>query len=60
MKQKFGKWFMLVPIGLFFMSGTMVITHFEPLPDGVKGLLYGVGFGFMVLFFVSQKLSPTN
>ena len=62
MKQKFGKSFMLIPIGLFLLSGTMAITHFKIIPDIVSGLLFGIGIGIalMVLPFIFKRIRPTN
>ncbi len=60
MKQKFGKSFMLIPIGLFLLSGTMAITHFKIIPDIVSGLLFGIGIALMVLPFIFKRIRPTN
>ena len=60
MKQKFGKLFMLIPIGLFLISGTMAITHFKIVPDIVSGLLFGIGIALMVLPFIFKRIGPTN
>ena len=60
MKQQFGKSFMLIPIGLFLLSGTMAITHFKIVPDIVSGLLFGIGIALMVLPFIFKRIGPTN
>lgn len=60
MKQKFGKSFMLIPIGLFLLSGTMAITHFKIVSDIVSGLLFGIGIALMVLPFIFKRIGPTN
>ena len=60
MKQQFGKSFMLIPIGLFLISGTMAITHFKIVPDIVSGLLFGIGIALMVLPFIFKRIGPTN
>ena len=60
MKQKIGQSFMLIPIGLFLLSGTMAITHFKIVPDIVSGLLFGIGIALMVLPFIFKRIGPTN
>lgn len=60
MKQKFGKWFILIPIGLFFLSGTMIITQFTNTPDVVSGLLFGIGIGLIALPFILKKIKPVS
>ena len=51
---------MLIPIGLFLLSGTMAITHFKIIPDIVSGLLFGIGIALMVLPFIFKRIGPTN
>lgn len=56
MKQKFEKRFVLIPIGLFLISGTLIVAKFQPMPDLVRGLLFGTGFGLMILPFLYRKI----
>lgn len=58
MKQKFGKRFVLIPIGLFLIAGTLILTQFLPVPDLVSGLLFGTAIGLMVLPFLYRKIKP--
>ena len=51
---------MLIPIGLFLISGTMAITHFKIVPDIVSGLLFGIGIALKVLPFIFKRIGPTN
>ncbi len=44
----------LLPIGLFFLSATIAVTHFTKVPDFAGGLLKGVAIGLIVVA-VSQK-----
>lgn len=60
MKQKFGKRFVLIPIGLFFISGTLAVSQFAQLPDLLRGLLFGTGIGLMVLPFIYRKIKPSG
>jgi hypothetical protein len=59
-KQKFGKSFMLIPIGLFLLSGIMAITRFKTIPNIVSGFLFGTGIGLMMLPFIFKRIKPTN
>jgi cyanate permease len=59
MKQKFGKSFILIPIGLFFLAGTLLFTQFENTSDMVKGLLFGIGIGLILLPFIVKKIKPS-
>lgn len=60
MKQKFGKWFVLIPIGLFFLAGTIGILQFKNMSDLTRGLLFGIGIGLIALPFILKKIKPTS
>lgn len=60
MKHRFGKAFVLIPIGLFLLSGTILITQFTPMPDIARGLLFGIGIGLMILPYLIRKVKPNN
>jgi hypothetical protein len=60
MKQKFAKPFVLIPIGLFLLSGTLAVSQFAQLPDLVRGLLFGTGIGLMLLPFLYRKIKPSG
>ena len=60
MKQRFGKLFILIPTGLFFLSATIAITHFTDISDGVRGLLFGIGIGLIALPIIYKRIKPTS
>lgn len=55
MQQKFGRSFVLIPIGLFFIALTLILSRAIVLSDMVKGLFTGVGIGLMILAFIFRK-----
>lgn len=60
MKQQFGKWHILIPVGLCFLAGAITITQFNIMPDSIKGILFGIGIGIMALPFILKKIKPSN
>lgn len=60
MTQKFKNRFVLIPIGLFWTSGTLLISQFRNIPDGIKGILFGIGIGLMLLPFILKKIKTTS
>jgi hypothetical protein len=60
MKQKFGRSFILIPIGLFFIALTVIISRKIAMPDVVRGLSIGVGLGLMILAFILRKMRPAG
>lgn len=61
MKQKFGKLFVLIPIGLLLISTTIIAMKTMNLPDSLAGILFGIGIGLEVLpFILSKKIKETN
>ncbi|KQC00713.1 hypothetical protein [Pedobacter sp. Hv1] len=60
MQQKFEKRFVLIPMGLFLISGTFIVAQFQAMPDLVRGLLFGTGFGLMLLPFLYKKIKPSS
>lgn len=56
MKQKFGKYFFLVPLGLFVLSLSLILRQFSHLPDLTSGLITGAGLGLTLLPFVIRKM----
>lgn len=60
MKQRSGKASILIPIGLFLLSGTMLITQFTPMPDIARGLLFGIAIGLMILSYHIKRVKPNN
>lgn len=55
MKQNFGKYFILIPIGLFFLAGSTIIAQFVNVSDNGKGILFGIGVGLILLPFILKK-----
>ncbi|MEO9022348.1 MAG: hypothetical protein ABI237_13260 [Ginsengibacter sp.] len=60
MKRKFGKWYILIPIGLFINSGAILLTQVENTPDLLSRILLGVGTGLIGLPFILRKIKPTG
>lgn len=60
MKQKFGKSFVLVPIGLFFIALTLILSREIVLPDVIRGFSLGVGLGLMILAFIFRKIRSAH
>lgn len=60
MKRKFGKQFVLIPVGLFFLAGTLTLSQFQNIPDLLKGLLFGIGIGLIALPFILKRINPTE
>lgn len=56
MKQTFGKFSILIPVGLFFLSGALIANNFIPLGDLIKGCLMGAGIGLIILPFLLTKV----
>ena len=46
---------LLLPVGMLFMSATLIISHFIKLTDFAQGCLNGVGLGIMLLSLILQK-----
>lgn len=55
MKQKFGKLFILMPIGLFLISASMIAMKTMALPDSLTGMIFGIGIGLELLPFILMK-----
>lgn len=60
MKQKFGRSFVLIPIGLFFIALTFILSRKIEMPDVIRGFSMGVGLGLMILAFVVRKIKPAS
>jgi len=58
MKQRFGKLFILIPIGLCWISTFLAISHFKTMPDFMLGSLMGAGIGLMILPFILKRIRP--
>ena len=52
MKRKFGKLFILIPIGLFLISCALIVSQRTQLPDSIKGILFGFPIGIMIMPFM--------
>jgi hypothetical protein len=60
MKQKMGKRFILIPIGLTIISGALIIAHYTHLPDALRGIIMGFGIGLMILPLAFKNNKPKN
>lgn len=61
MKQRFGKLFILIPIGIFLISAAMIAMKIMKLPDSLVGLVFGIGIGLKLLpFILSRKVKGAN
>lgn len=55
MKQKFGKSFVLIPIGLFLISAALTASVTLQLSDFLLGIAMGTGIGLALLPFILSK-----
>lgn len=60
MNQKFDKSSISIPIGLFFLSGTIILSQFENIPDTLRGILFGISIGLIALAFIKSRIKPTS
>ncbi|MBB5619343.1 hypothetical protein HDE69_000379 [Pedobacter cryoconitis] len=61
MKQRFGKLFVLIPIGIFLISFAMMAMKVMKLPDSLTGMIFGIGIGLELLpFILSRKVKGAN
>lgn len=58
MKQQFGRSFVLIPIGLFLISGTLIALKTLHVSDPLLGTVMGIGIGLCTLPFVARKVKP--
>ncbi len=54
MKQRFGKYFFLIPLGLFISALSVILFRYVSAPDMVLGALFGAGIGLMLLAFIKR------
>jgi hypothetical protein len=59
MQKKFGRSFVLIPIGLFFIALTLIFSREIAMPDVIRGFSLGVGIGLMILAFMLRKIRPS-
>ena len=52
MKNKFGRSFILMPIGLFLLASTLLLSSLSTLADPIKGGLFGIAIGLILLPFI--------
>ncbi len=58
MKQRVGKRFIFIPIGLMILSGALIMAHYTHLPDGLRGMIIGIGIGLIALPLAFKKNKP--
>lgn len=56
MKIKSDKTFLLIPIGLFVLSLSLLMRQLYHMQDLQSGILTGVGLGLILLPFVIRKI----
>lgn len=52
MKQRLGKLFVLIPIGIFLICSAMIAMKIMELPDSLVGMIFGIGIGLELLPFI--------
>lgn len=60
MKQHFGKYFVLIPIGLLLISGALTALVTLKISDSLLGIIMGIGIGVAALPFIIMKVKPNN
>ncbi len=56
MYKQTNKWCILLAIGLFCVSGGMILNHFTIIRDEMTGFLVGLGIGIeLVALFKAKK-----
>ena len=60
MKNKFGRSFILMPIGLFVLASALLLSALTTLPDPIKGILFGIAIGLLLLPFIKLQLRKLN
>lgn len=56
MKQKFGKSFVLIPLGLFVSAAALTTMVTTQVPDFLIGAVMGTGIGLASLPFIMAKV----
>lgn len=57
MKQRFGKYFYLFPLGLFIIAVGQITFRFITVSDFVKGSSMGFGIGLMIVALIKKTAS---
>ncbi len=60
MQQKFGKSFILMPIGLFTSAAALTALASANIPDVIAGALMGIGIGLASLPFILLKVKANQ
>lgn len=60
MKQRFGKYFYLIPLGLILISISQILFRYIQASDFVKGASIGVGIGLMFIPFIKKPKHSVN
>ena len=56
MEKRTNKWCILLAIGLFCISGGMMLNHFVTISDATFGFIIGLGIGIeLVALFKAKK-----
>ena len=60
MLRKFGKLSLLIPIGLFVMAATTIVSRYIVMTDFMEGIAYGVGIGLVLLPLLIKPAKPVG
>jgi hypothetical protein len=55
MKYQIKRTSLLIPIGLFVIAGSFILSLLVFMTDLAKGFLMGVGLGLMILAFIRKS-----
>jgi tetrahydromethanopterin S-methyltransferase subunit E len=44
----------LLCLGLFWSAAVSIVLHYHPFPDGLMGILYGIGIGLLVMALIKK------
>ncbi len=58
--NKLSKIHYLRSIGMLTFSITFIVSHYNEMPDFLKGSLMGIGIGLTIISLILQKKVKTN
>lgn len=59
-KSRTGKWFLLIPAGLFLIACALYVTQYSHCPDAVKGILFGISIGLLSIPFIARSAAKSE
>ena len=60
MNGKFWELFILIPIGFILASCALIVFQRTQLPDALKGILFGLSIGIMLMPFIVRRFKQVN